>query len=695
MLDYGVALLLVTRWLMLGWLSKLVSSAGSLLLAVPVFASAWLLFAIQPMLAKLVLPALGGTPATWAGCMVAFQLLLLGGYGYAHLGARYLDVRRHAALHVVLMLAAAVFLLEGRLGAVPELGPLPLALAVPWLIVRRIGLPFLALASTAPLLARFAPGLGRASRALYAVSNAGALLGLLAYPFVLERFVALPVQLALWAAGFLLFGLSLLPVCLLVGRAAPDSRSRPASAVPSRRRWHWLACAFVPSAMLLAVTNYITVDVAATPLLWVVPLALYLSSFIVAFSALNVALRGAALVMWVAGSLWLSRNAFAQGAVPLLSQVAPALLALFGASLLCHGELSRGRADDDAEPTGYFLILACGGVLGGAFVSLLAPLVFSDFYELEVASVGTFLLLLGAVRRPDAGGFSRLSRLVLYLGCGVCLPLIVAETVIRHARSGPGGTVVERRRGFLGPLRVVDVADGRVLTHGRIQHGMQLRGPGQRRVATMYFGAGTGVQRVLDGVRLERPRRLGVVGLGVGTLASYGRRGDNLQFFELDPNVIELARRDFTFLADSAASIAIVPGDGRLALAREPAHAFDVLVLDAFSSDAVPVHLLTRQAFELYAQKLAPDGVLLANVSNRHLAVDRVVRASAHSVGLSCVVVETSANALGHAVHVVWAVMAREESRLTELLGDLPVKPDNEPEILWTDSRASIVSALR
>ena len=679
---------------MLGWLSKLVTSAGSLLLAVPVFASAWLLFAIEPMLAKLLLPTLGGSPSTWAACMLAFQLLLLGGYGYAHLGARYLDVRRQAALHVALMLAAAVFLFQARLGAAPELGRLPWALAVPCLVVRRIGLPYLALASTAPLLARFAPSLGRASHALYAVSNAGALLGLLAYPFLLERFVALPVQLALWAAGFLLFGLSVLPACVAASRAPVRSRAVARSREPWRRRLHWLACAFVPSVMLLAVTNYITIDVAATPLLWVVPLALYLSSFIVAFSALNVALRGVALVTWVVGSLWLSRNSLAQGAVPLLGQVTPALLALFGTSLLCHGELARNRPDD-AEPTGYFLILASGGVLGGAFVSLLAPLVFSDFYELEVASLATFLLLLAAVRRAGAGAFSRQSRLLVYLGCGVCLPLIVGETWIRHARSGHAGRIVERRRGFLGPLRVVDVADGRVLTHGRIQHGLQLRAPGQRRTPTMYFGAGTGIQRVLDGVRLERPRRLGVVGLGVGTLASYGRRGDNLKFFELDPNVVELARRDFTFLADSAANITIVAGDGRLGLGREPAHAFDVLVLDAFSSDAVPVHLLTRQAFELYAQKLAPDGVLLANVSNRHLAVDRVVRASARSVGLTCAVVETSAHALGHVVHVVWAVMAHDESLVTRLLGDLPLRPDNEPEILWTDSRASLLSVLR
>ena len=674
-------------------LSRLASQKRPLLLAAPVFASAGLLFLIEPMLAKLLLPTLGGSPATWAACLVAFQLLLLGGYGYAHLGARLLGERAQAGVHAFLLLLAVAALFGGHLGATPDLGSWPLALGVPWFVLRRIGAPFVILASTAPLLARWGRLLGRSGHGLYSLSNAGALLGLLAYPLLLERFIALPVQFSLWAAGFVLFGLSLLSVCAVVARQTRVSRPQPAVAVPVARRLYWLACAAVPSALLLAVTNYISVDVAATPLLWVVPLGLYLGSFIVAFSERNLAVRSAALLLWLVGSLWLSLNAFAQGAVSLFSQVTPALLALSGASLLCHGELSRGRPGDD-EPTGYFLTLASGGVLGGAFVSLLAPLIFADFYELEVASAATFVLLLGALRRTGAGAFSRGARRLVYLGCGLCLPLLVAEAWVRHGDGVRGGHVVERRRGFLGPLRVVDVAEGRVLTHGRIQHGMQLRGA-QRGVATMYFGAGTAVQQVLDGLRLERPRRLGVVGLGVGTLASYGRRGDTLRFYELDPNVIELSRRHFTFLRDSAADVSVVPGDGRLALGREEPHAFDVLVLDAFSSDAVPVHLLTRQAFEVYVRQLGADGLLLANVSNRHLAVERVVRASAEAVGLACAVVETQTNALGHGVHVVWAVMARDRTQLLRRLAGLPLKAASDSNVLWTDSRASVLSVLR
>jgi spermidine synthase len=628
--------------------------------------------------------------------MVAFQLLLLAGYGYAHLGARYLDVRCQALLHLLLIAAAATSVLALPPGRAPDLGALPSALAVPWLVVRRVGLPFVMLASTAPLLSRWAESSARPSQSLYAISNAGALMGLLAYPTLLERFVGLSAQLALWAAGFVLFSLCIGPVCLTVTRVPSATEASPAlperSPTSLKTALGWLAWAAVPSAMLLAVTNYITVDVAATPVLWIVPLAVYLVSFVVAFSSWNRALRGVSLAIWVLGSCTLALCTLGQGAVPFFAQVGSALSALFGACLLCHGELGRSRPQA-GDTTGYYLIIASGGVVGGVFVSLLAPLVFSDFYELELTFAATFLLLLLASRRTGQASFSRPARMVLYLGCGLCPPVLLGEAWLRHGNGTREGHVIERRRSFLGPLRVVDVAAGRVLTHGRIQHGMQLRPPDQA-TATLYFAHGTAVQHVLEGFRPDVPRRLGVVGLGVGTLATYGRHGDSLRFYELDPNVIELAKRDFTFLAGSRASVTLAEGDGRLALAREAPHGFDVLVLDAFSSDAVPVHLLTREAFEVYRRQLAPDGVLLANVSNRHLAVERVVRASARAVGLSCAVVESWSKGRGHAVHVVWAVMTRDDEALSRVLAGLPLKPASGSEVLWTDNLASVLSVL-
>jgi len=647
------------------------------------------------MLAKRLLPALGGSPATWAACLVAFQLLLLAGYAYAHLGALYLDVRRQAWLHLLLVALAALSLLLLPLGRVTDLGSLPAALAVPWLVLRRVGLPFVILASTAPLLSRWADALARPSRSLYAISNAGALLGLLAYPLLVEPCVGLAVQLALWSAAFVLFSLCLGPVCLVVARAAGASSQPPPRGAGASfgTVLGWLAWAAVPASMLLAVTNYITVDVAATPALWVLPLGVYLASFVLAYGSHGHALRGVALAIWVLGACWLSLTTLGQGAATFSAQVGSALLALFGACLLCHGELARVRPAT-RETTGYYLSIAAGGVVGGAFVSLLAPLIFSDFYELELTFVATFFLLLAASRRKGEAGFSRSSRLLLYLGFGLCPPISLGEAWVRHGSTTRDGHVVERRRSFLGPLRVVDVAEGRVLTHGRIQHGMQLRAPHQA-TPTLYFARGTAVEHVLDDAPTDAPRRLGVVGLGVGTLATYGRQRDSLRFYELDPNVIELANRYFTFLADSRASVTIAQGDGRLALAREAPHAFDVLVLDAFSSDAVPVHLLTREAFEIYLSQLAPDGVLVANVSNRHLAVERVVRASARAVGLSCAVVESWGNAGGQGVHVVWAVMARDPATLSRHVKGLVPKPPSGTEVLWTDSRSSVLSVLR
>lgn len=657
------------------------------------FAAAFLLFALEPMLGKLLLPSLGGSPATWAACLVSFQTLLLVGYIYVYAGSRLLGVRAQLLVHAALVAVTLGLLLGTKLGAVVELGSLPLTLAVPWLIFSRAGLVFVVLASTTPLLARCAAALRQPLPGLYAISNAGSLLGLLAYPLLLERWVALPAQLALWSAGFVLLGLSWLLLCgfvAQVGRGEPDAAAASAG---WRLRLRRLALAAVPSALLVAITNYITVDVAAAPLLWVAPLALYLLTFIVAFSRWASLARAPALVAWLVGCGWLSLNALGQGLVSLGSQLTAALLALTGGALLCHAELRTQPTA--ANSSGFYATVALGGALGGGFVSLLAPLVFADLYELELVSVGVFVLLAPLVRRGQAAALPRPGRLVLLLGAGVCLPLLAGEALVRAQSVTRGGRVVERRRGFLGPLKVVDTAEGRVLTHGRIQHGMQLRAPAQRRTPTMYFGAGTAVARVLEAGSAERARRLGVVGLGVGTLATYARAREKLRFYELDPNVIELAQRDFTFLRDSAANISVVPGDGRLSLAREAPQRFDVLVLDAFSSDAVPVHLLTREAFAVYVQQLAPDGMLLANVSNRHLAVERVVRASARSVGLRCEVVETPTRAAGHVTHVAWAVMARDAARLSAVLGDLPRSRLQAGEVLWTDSRASLISVLR
>jgi hypothetical protein len=625
--------------------------------------------------------------------MLAFQLLLLAGYGYAHFCAG-LPSRTQAVVHGGFLVGAAAFVWHVHTFGAPSLASRRTELAVPWLVVTRVGVPYVALASTAPLMQRWsARATGRSPYYLYALSNVGALGGLLAYPFIIEPRVEVPGQLAAWSIAFVAFAVLTFPACAVALRAATvplaPHRDPPHIRTTWRSRMWWIAWSFVPSALLLAATNHITVDVAATPLLWVVPLALYLGSFVVAFSAARDAVQGTALVIFVLGAVGVGTNAYVQGSASLARQVSPTLLALLGGTLVCHGALSRNRPPAQ-ELSGYYLAIALGGALGGVFVSVFAPLVFTDYFELELSALAVFALLLLGARSQKPAPMPRAHRIVLMLGTGVGVPLLVASLVTRLSPPPSQGVLVERKRSFLGPVRVIDLPGRRILTHGRIQHGMQLTRPEERREPTMYFGPNTGLSLTMLRTQLERARHVGVIGLGVGTIAAYGRAGDRFRFYELDPNVVEIANRDFSYLGDSLARIETVCGDGRLALAREPAQGFDVLVLDAFTSDAVPMHLLTREAFAVYARHLGADGVLLANVSNRHLAVDRVVVASAQSKGFSVALVETPSDPAHHVTHVKWALLARKPEVLATILAGVPRLPLPEG-VPWTDTRASIL----
>jgi hypothetical protein len=659
------------------------------------FSSAFLSFVAQPLLAKWLLPAFGGSPSTWAACMLFFQLLLLVGYACAHWAARSSRRRLVLGLHAGLALVAGGCALGSRSLPAPAPSALPPALSIALTLASQVGLPYLLLFSSAPALQRWAAECGmRAPHRLYAVSNAGSLSALLGYPLLIEGLLPLPAQYRLWAYACALFALALAACALVTLRTPPHALSAPEPPPSAANGLHWAACAFVPSLFLLAATNHITVDIAPTPLLWVVPLALYLLSFILAFAGSVSAWRSWLIPLFIVASIGLGYNAFAEGSAPLWRQLGFSLGALFAAALLCHDALVRSRPAAH-DLTGFYLWIALGGALGGAFVSLVAPLIWNDYYELELATLLTYALLLGFGRSERGQASWPARRRWLQLGLGICLPLLTAAVLMRATSEGRTGRVLERRRSFLGALRVTQFEVGRVLTHGRIRHGMQLRDPARRDWPTMYFGRGTAVARVLERHAPGRARRIGVVGLGVGTLAAYGRAGDALTFYELDRNVLEIAQAQFTFLKDSPARTDFLLGDGRLLLAQQPAQHFDVLVLDAFSSDAVPAHLLTREAFAIYLRQLAPDGVLLANVSNRHLAVDRVVRAAARAYGLACEVVETPADAQSFVSKVRWAVMTRDPLALAGLLEGLLPAAARGDEVLWTDARTSVWSILR
>jgi predicted O-methyltransferase YrrM len=628
--------------------------------------------------------------------MLFFQTMLLAGYAAAHLAARAGAERLALRLHAGLALAAGGCALASRTLPALSQSRLSPALSIALTLGLQVGAPYLLLSSTAPSLQRWAAACGmRAPQRLYAVSNAGSLLALLGYPALIEGSLPLPMQYRLWAYACAVFALALAGCALITSRMPPAQPVEPAEPQPSAAQgWHWAACAFVPSVFLLAATNHITVDIAPTPLLWVLPLALYLLSFILAFAGSVTSWRGWLLPAFIVASTGLGYNAFAEGSAPLWRQLGFSLGALFIAALLCHDALLRTRPADHAL-TGFYVWIALGGALGGLFVSLIAPLIWNDYYELELATLLTYALLLwfGRAERAEPGWPVR--RRWLQLGLGVCVPLLTAAVLLRATTEGRTGRVLERRRSFLGALRVTQFDVGRVLTHGRIRHGMQLAEPARHDWPTMYFGRGTAVARVLERHASDRARNIGVVGLGVGTLAAYARAGDALQFYELDPNVVEIAQQWFTFLKDSPARTRFQLGDGRLLLAQQPDQHFDVLVLDAFSSDAVPAHLLTREAFDIYVRQLAPDGVLLANVSNRHLAVDRVVRAAARAHGLACEVVETPADAQNFVSKVRWAVMTRDPAALAQLLEAMTPAAKSGDDVLWTDAQTSIWSILR
>ena len=684
-------------------------------LALAAFGGAFLIFAVQPLLAKWLLPALGGSPATWASCMLFFQGMLVFGYALAQLRSRIL----YAGLACCALLAA---LWSRELPAPPvglDRSPVWYVLGI---LLLRVGLPYLALSSVAPRVSRWAAG---SAPRLYAVSNAGSLAALLSYPTLIEPALNLQHQWLVWSlAAALLAGLlaylslarrepeateaveprTLLPLAAALVQlwrtlrsGARELPAEPRFALAQRLRW--LVYAAVPSALLLATTNYLTTDIAALPLLWVVPLAVYLVTFIAAFGGAGRAVWRAALGVFLVTSAVSGWHTFAPVSAPLWSQLTVSLLALGSAGLLCHMELVRERPAR-RELGEYYVCIALGGALGSVLVAVVAPLVFDDYYELELSVLATYFVLIARRKAApesegEMAGLRRpLERSLSWFGLGLCGPVLLLSIWLRAYGMGREGQVIDRRRDFLGAIRVTQLEIGRVLTHGRIRHGMQLAAPELRRLPTMYYGPGTAIQRVFERHKPRLPRRIGVVGLGAGTLAALGHSQDTLRFYELDPQVLAVAKSRFTFLSDSEAHIETRLGDGRLALARETDAPFDVLVLDAFASDSVPVHLLTREAFGVYAARLAQDGVLLANVANRHISVDRVVRGAAQAQGLACAVVETDQDVALFVSKVRWAVCARRGEQVAWLLDGMERASELSPEVVWTDAHASLWPVL-
>lgn len=718
-----------------------------LLFTFTAFASAFLLFLIQPMFAKMLLPVLGGSPSVWTTCMLFFQVALLAGYGYAHVAPAMAGIRRHAVVHGTLVCMALLALPITLRSATAQ----PQGAIVAWVLgtsAVSVGLPFFALASCAPLLqtwyARTRHRCSRDPYVLYVASNAGSLAALLSYPAIIEPRLTLRSQADLWAVGYLVAAASTLvcaarvvmstkiaSVVLNETTAVTDER------VTVARRLRWLELSFVPSSLLLGVTTFLSVDVAPVPLLWIVPLGVYLLSFVIVFSDMAGAAMARcrrALPFALLPEILLTAT---MTGVPLGVSIALHVATFGMLSILCHGALARDRPGAP-RLTEFYLWLSLGGALGGVFNTILAPRLFSDVAEYPLAIVAaSFLLASGrdvaALRDPRQWArpllvvpiviIAVLLRNHLALAPIWMAPVMAAIAVICFSMSRQParfalsvglvlfagklvseqiwGEVQERSRTFFGVYRVTEDGNARefrTLYHGTTVHGRQRIGESRPEPLSYYHRAGP-IGELFSFRPREDIRSVGVIGLGVASLAAYAQPGQDWTFYEIDPEVERIARdsRWFRYLEMCGGTCSVEQGDGRLSLASSN-RLYDVLVLDAFSSDAIPLHLLTTEAGHVYLAHLAQRGVLAFHISNRHLSLGAVAARLARDLELAAVGKgdavppgDTSGRASS-----VWVMMARQREDLEWLAGRtgwIALEPDDKPA--WSDDFSSLWGVVR
>ena len=747
---------------------------------VTAFLGAALLFVVEPAVGKLLLPRLGGAPAVWGTCLVFFQAALLAGYAWAHLVGSRVPRRAQPLVHA-LLLAAAFLSLPIR--APEDVPPPEQAFPVAWLLARlatTVGLPFVAVSATGPLVQRWYASTRRDPYFLFAASNAGSFVALLAYPLVVEPLLPLGKQMALWSRGYAVL------VALLAGCAGALWRGGEAAKTPSRqergegqrregaRRVRWLLLALVPSALMLGVTNFVTTDVAPVPLLWVVPLALYLAAFVVPFAERPLLAHDGVLAVLPVAVLVLAFTIVVGSDRLLWVVVLLHFAAFFVVALACHGELARLRPAPE-RLTEFYLVVSAGGVLGGALVALAAPLLFPGVWEYPLALVAACALRAGMPRMAASGGsaadfealawadanagrrppWTARARAVLRVaGFPAATLLVLTAALAALARAedtwrvfviaqlataacvvawstrarpwrftamvasvllSPMVAVVVLRPLFLGRSffavhRVVDDEEERrhLYVQGTTIHGLESTDPAKRRTPGAYFHPTGPAGDVLSRIA-PPPPRAALVGLGVASLASYAERGQDFTFYEIDPVVARIAEdtRLFRFIADArdrGARVDIVLGDARVRLAQAGDGAFDLLVLDAYSSDVVPAHLLTREAFAVYFRKLAPRALVLMNVSNRYLDLGRVVGAIARDAGLAArerlddlaTEEDKRAGREDGKAPSRWIVVARGSSEIDAL--DLPPTwhpLDPGTTRAWTDDYVNVVGCFR
>lgn len=692
--------------------------------ALAIFLSAFLLFQVEPIIARYILPWFGGTPAVWTTCMLFFQVFLLGGYAYAHLLASRFSPRHQALIHLSLVVCSLVFLPITPAEIWKPDGHENPMLAIVLLLVATIGVPFLLISASGPLLQhwfnRVHPTVS--PYRLYALSNLGSLLGLVSYPFFIEPKLGLSTQTVFWSAGYGLYAV----ICAwgaipLFRFATRDSSSENSEYLEAKKpclseRFLTLALAACGSVVLLASTNQICRDIAVIPFLWILPLSLYLISFILCFDHprwYNRRVWVPVLLIALAAVVYLLLQDYAEAEVNLYLQISIYSAALFACCMVCHGELVRLKPAANYL-TSFYLMVALGGALGGVFVSLIAPLLFKGYWEFHVGLVATMVLLgFCLYRTKDPLQSSRLlwSGRILWVGGIALLVGFLGLHILEQQESN-----ILTTRNFYGVLRVNETDIGtefatRFLYHGRISHGRQFLTSKLRSYPTAYYGPFSGISLAIG----RHPRRLslnkqedgerqgglhvGIIGLGVGTIAVYSKPGDTYRFYEINPDVDRVARENFTYLKDAKGTQQVVLGDGRISLERElantPRQPFDILAVDAFSGDGIPVHLLTREALALYWEHLGPDGILAFHTTNRHFDLTPVVLALARELGKRALWIQDMSNLKKGNDFSEWILVTSNKAFLKDPFVNFRARPwPPLPEIVWTDDYSNLFQVI-
>ena len=689
---------------------------ANLLNGLTIFLSALLLFQVEPLIGKVILPWFGGVAAVWTVCLLFFQVVLLLGYLYAHLLTTHFRPQIQGWIHTALLAGSLLVLPILPKNSWKPAGSEHPALHILEVLVIAVGLPFFVLSATSPLLqawwasAREGAGVYR----FYALSNAGSLLGLLSYPTLIEPRLSILGQGWGWSLAYATFAVACGTIAVTQrGKASMPVHETIAAPPAWNTRALWIALPACSSALLLAITNHVTQNIAAVPFLWIIPLSLYMLSFILCFGTrryhrmLFLRLLGVALgCMAYALSPSLT-------SLPLWILISLFCMGLFLCCMFCHGELARLKPDP-SHLTSFYSWSSLGSVAGAAFVALLAPQIFSGFYELHVALGACAFLAVLAHRNDPASPFSqsnwRLAHRVLY---GLAATIIVALFLLARDEAASSNRMA---RNFYGVLRVSDESAPNVvllkgdeqsrpkddlrfrrLMNGTITHGLQFLGTPRRDQPVSYYGAHSGIGEAFAALASRRPRRVGAIGLGTGTIATYALDNDEFAFYEINPLVVQIAQQDFTFLRDSKAHISFQLGDARLTLERQTPQNLDLLAVDAFSSDSIPAHLLTLEAFELYFRHLKPDGILAVHISNRHLYLEPVVAAAAEKLGKDAVVIESPSDRANEIFLARWVLLANPG-----VLQQFPnVEEAGEPATslarvkLWTDSYSSLFAVLK